>query len=80
MHDIIVVNGTVIDGSGTPRQQADVGIAGGIVTEVGTVRGPSRQIIDAPDRFVVPGFVDGHTTSTRSSCGIPWPSRPASTE
>ncbi|HUR77615.1 MAG TPA: amidohydrolase family protein [Acidimicrobiales bacterium] len=59
--DIVIRNGTVIDGTGAVARTADVGIADGVITEVGRVEGKGAQEIDADGALVTPGFVDIHT-------------------
>jgi N-acyl-D-aspartate/D-glutamate deacylase len=59
--DVVVRNGLVIDGTGSPARRADVAIDGGIITEVGTDVGRGRREIDADGLLVTPGFVDPHT-------------------
>ena len=59
--DLIVKNGTVIDGSGLPRYRADVGVQGGRIVEIGRIRAPAERAIDAEGMIVAPGFIDGHT-------------------
>jgi len=65
-HDIIIRNGTVVDGTGTPARVADVGIVGDRIVEIvdaadGGITATTRREIDATDRLVTPGFVDIHT-------------------
>ena len=60
-YDLVVRNGIVIDGTGAPRQQADVAVVNGRIAEVGTVEESGREEIDAEGHVVAPGFVDGHT-------------------
>jgi N-acyl-D-amino-acid deacylase len=60
-YDLVIKNGTVIDGSGAPRYRADVAIADGRIAAIGRVDGKARQKIDADGHVVTPGFVDGHT-------------------
>ena len=60
-YDLLIKNGTVVDGSGLPRFQADVAIAGGKIAAIGKIREGAREIIDAEGHVVSPGFVDGHT-------------------
>ena len=60
-HDLIIKNGTVIDGSGSPRYQGDIGIRDGRISEIGRIREAADQVIDAEGRIVAPGFIDGHT-------------------
>ncbi|MCY3885959.1 MAG: amidohydrolase family protein [Gammaproteobacteria bacterium] len=60
-YDILIQNGTVIDGSGGERSLANVAITDGYITEIGDVNGLAKQTIDAEGHVVAPGFVDGHT-------------------
>src|SRR6476661_7143319 len=60
-HDVVIRNGTVIDGTGSPGRAADVAVTGGVITEVGKVDGLAKRVIDADGLIVTPGFVDIHT-------------------
>jgi N-acyl-D-amino-acid deacylase len=61
MHDLVIRNGLVVDGTGAKPFAADVAIDNGLVSIVGTVAQPGRQEIDAAGKVVTPGFVDVHT-------------------
>jgi N-acyl-D-aspartate/D-glutamate deacylase len=62
MYDLVVRGGTVVDGTGKPRQITDVGISGGVVQVVGDLPPKSgRQEIDASGLVVAPGIIDLHT-------------------
>ena len=61
MYDLIVRNGTVIDGTGNARFQADIGVKDGRITKVGTIDASSTSEIDASGKLVTPGWVDVHT-------------------
>jgi len=61
-HDLVIRNGTVVDGSGLGSYRADVAVDDGIITAVGRLRDETgREEIDASDHVVSPGFIDGHT-------------------
>ncbi len=61
MYDLVIRDGTVIDGSGMPRFQGDIGIVHGRIATIGRIRAAARQVIDAEGHVVAPGFIDGHT-------------------
>lgn len=60
MIDLAVRNAKVISGSGADPQEADIGITGDRITDIGRV-GPARITLDASGLVVAPGFVDAHT-------------------
>jgi N-acyl-D-amino-acid deacylase len=62
MYDIIIENGTLIDGTRAPRYPADIGINGDKITAIGDLSGSdAASRIDAISKIVTPGFVDVHT-------------------
>src|SRR3989440_11008430 len=60
-YDLVIKNGTVIDGSGLPGFRADVGVRHGRIVSIGRIRERGRETLDADGHVVAPGFVDGHT-------------------
>jgi len=60
-YDLLIRNGTVIDGSGLPRYRADIAVQHGRIAAIGRIREGAREVIDADGHVVAPGFVDGHT-------------------
>ena len=61
MHDLIIRNGTIIDGTGTPGYVSDVAVDHGRITEIGSGLSFGHREIDASDLLVLPGWVDVHT-------------------
>jgi N-acyl-D-aspartate/D-glutamate deacylase len=59
--DLLIRNGTIVDGSGAARYQGDVGVRQGQIVEIGRIRAGAERVIDADGLIVAPGFVDGHT-------------------
>ncbi|HKP60429.1 MAG TPA: amidohydrolase family protein [Polyangiales bacterium] len=60
-YDLVIRNGTLIDGSGAPAHEADVAIADGRIAAVGHVAASGKEELDAKGQVVTPGFVDIHT-------------------
>ena len=60
-HDLVIRNGTVVDGTGVDRFVGDVAVSEGMITHVGVVDGRGTREIDADGHLVAPGFVDIHT-------------------
>ena len=61
MLDIVIRNGRIVDGSGLPAFQGDLGIRDGASRAWAAARGRARAEIDARGRVVAPGFIDPHT-------------------
>jgi N-acyl-D-aspartate/D-glutamate deacylase len=60
-YDLLIKNGTVVDGTGAAARHADVAVANGKIAAIGKVTDSARQTIDAADCVVAPGFIDPHT-------------------
>jgi N-acyl-D-aspartate/D-glutamate deacylase len=60
-YDLLIKNGTIVDGTGGPRFNADVAIHNGRIAALGNVDGAASAVIDAGGKIVCPGFVDPHT-------------------
>jgi N-acyl-D-amino-acid deacylase len=61
MYDLVIRNGTVIDGTGLPGYRADVGVKGNRIAAIGRLGERGKEEIDATGHVVSPGFIDGHT-------------------
>lgn len=64
MFDVLIHGGEVIDGTGSPRRRADVGIRGGRIAAIGDLSAAEgAKRIDAAGLIVAPGFIDVHNHS-----------------
>lgn len=60
--DVVIRNGTVIDGTGGQPRQADIGIKDGRIVRIGSLKeATARDVVDASGLVVAPGFIDVHT-------------------
>jgi N-acyl-D-aspartate/D-glutamate deacylase len=60
-YDLVIRNGTIVDGLGGEPYPGDVAVSDGVIVAVGAVDGPGAREIDATGLLVTPGFVDLHT-------------------
>jgi len=60
-YDLLITNGTLVDGTGGPRYKGDVAVQGGRIAALGKTDGSAATVIDAAGKIVSPGFVDPHT-------------------
>ena len=60
-YDLVIRNGTVVDGLGGDPYRGDVAVSGGVIAALGVVEGAGAREIDATGMLVTPGFVDLHT-------------------
>ena len=70
-YDLLIKNGTVIDGTGAPRRHADIAVANGKIAEIGQIKDGAKRVIDAADCVVAPGFIDPHTHYDAQICWDP---------
>jgi N-acyl-D-aspartate/D-glutamate deacylase len=61
MFNLVIRNGTVIDGTGTEPFEADVALDAGNIVAIGKIAERGAEEIDARGMLVTPGFVDPHT-------------------
>ncbi|MCH7687573.1 MAG: amidohydrolase family protein, partial [Planctomycetes bacterium] len=61
MFDVIIQNGSIVDGTNSPRFRADLGIRKDRIEAIGDLGdAQAQQLIDADGKLVTPGFVDVH--------------------
>jgi N-acyl-D-aspartate/D-glutamate deacylase len=61
MLDYVIRSATVIDGTGAPARQADIGVRDGIIVQIGEILEDATQELDASGLMVAPGVIDPHT-------------------
>ncbi|MFI5038088.1 MAG: hypothetical protein ACHP93_06365, partial [Solirubrobacterales bacterium] len=58
-YDVLLVGGTVVDGTGAPRLRADVALTGDRIAAIGDLAGrTARRTVDVSGLVVAPGFID----------------------
>ena len=70
-YDLLIKNGTVIDGTGAARRQADVAVVDGRIAEIGKIGDGASKVIEAGGCIVAPGFIDPHTHYDAQICWDP---------
>jgi N-acyl-D-aspartate/D-glutamate deacylase len=65
-YDYVIKKGKIVDGTGNPWFMADIGIKGGKIVKIGTIKTDrTGTIIDASGKIVCPGFIDIHSHAER---------------
>jgi N-acyl-D-aspartate/D-glutamate deacylase len=60
-YDVVIRNGTIVDGTRVPAYRGDIGIRGGRIVAMGNLKESAARVIDATGLVVAPGFIDLHT-------------------
>lgn len=70
-YDMVIVDGTIIDGTGSPRFAADVGIKKGKIKKIGSLKNVSAdRIINAAGLIVAPGFIESHSNDRPNEVAV----------
>ena len=77
--DLLIRNGRIVDGSGSPAFLGDIGLRGGKIVGMGRLRGSASRSIDANGLVVAPGFIDSHCHFDAQVTWDPLCSSPATT-
>lgn len=72
-YDLVIKNGTIIDGRRTPRFRGDIAVQAGRIARIGRIdASDAAEVVDASGRVVAPGFVDLHTHYDSQLFWDPW--------
>lgn len=64
MLDVLIKNGTILDGSGALRYCSDIAVKDGIIVSIAPgITETAKEVLDAEGLFVTPGFIDTHAHS-----------------
>src|SRR6266581_4920062 len=70
--DLIIKNGRIIDGTGSPWYRGDVAIRGDAIVRIARqIDAPAARVVDAAGKAVAPGFIDIHTHARRGIFDVP---------
>ncbi len=61
MHELVIRNALLLDGSGSSPRHGDVGVKDGRIAEIGEVKDSAKETIDAGGLALMPGIIDNHT-------------------
>ncbi len=67
VYDMLILDGTIVDGSGSPAYESDIAVVDGEIVKIGELNGSrASHVIDASGLTVTPGFIDLHTHADRN--------------
>ncbi|MGD9941928.1 MAG: amidohydrolase family protein [Burkholderiaceae bacterium] len=72
MHDLVISNAIIVDGTGREPVKGDLAVARGRISAIGTDLGPAESRIDAGGKVLMPGIIDTHTHYDAQITWDPW--------
>jgi N-acyl-D-amino-acid deacylase len=70
--DLLIRNGRIVDGTGSPWYRGDVAIAGDTIVRIAaSIDEPAARVIDVDGMVIAPGFIDIHTHARRGIFDVP---------
>jgi len=71
-YDLIIKNGRIVDGTGSPWYRGDIAVRGDTIARIGRrIDAPAARVIDAAGKTIAPGFIDIHTHARRGIFDVP---------
>src|SRR5262249_18543008 len=71
-YDLVIRNGRIVDGTGSPWYRGDLAITGDTIARIAPrIDAPAARVIDAANKVVAPGFIDPHTHARRGIFDVP---------
>src|SRR5437762_4144421 len=71
-YDLLIRNGRIVDGTGSPWYRGDVAVRGDTIARIAPrIDAPAARVVDAGGRVVAPGFIDLHTHARRGIFDVP---------
>ena len=71
MYDLIIRNGSILDGTGSEAIVCDIAVKDGVIAKIGTNLSGAQQEIDATGLTVTPGFIDSHSHADNAIVKFP---------